>query len=98
MFRHLLCEEGGIDFDSLGPKGFQCLWSYFSVVNMEAKALSGSSTNKACLTCILGACLLGGKNSFDSTPLIFVLRIMCTEHVVCDVYQARIFFCECFVI
>eukprot|EP00903_Cladosiphon_okamuranus_P019913 g18301.t2 len=47
VFRHLLCEEGGIDFDSMGPKGFGCLWRYFSVVNMEAKALSGSKANKS---------------------------------------------------
>lgn len=46
MFRHLLCEEGGVDFDSLGPKGFWCLWRYLSVVNMEAKALSGSTASK----------------------------------------------------
>eukprot|EP00752_Nemacystus_decipiens_P004045 g3704.t1 len=46
VFRHLLCEEGGIDFDSMGPKGFGCLWRYFSVVNMEANALSRSTVNK----------------------------------------------------
>ncbi|CAM9482017.1 unnamed protein product [Scytosiphon promiscuus] len=46
VFRHLLCQEGGVDFDSLGPKGFWCLWKFFSVVNMESNALSASTVNK----------------------------------------------------
>lgn len=60
MFRHLLCEEGGIDFDSMGPKGFGCLWRYFSVVNMEAKALSGPAANKVLLKY---ACYVAGAYS-----------------------------------
>lgn len=46
MFRHLLCQEGGVDFDSMGPKGFWCLWKFFSVVNVEGEALSASTANK----------------------------------------------------
>lgn len=46
VFRRLLCQEGGVAFDSLGPKGFLCLWRYFSVVNAQAEALSGSFVQK----------------------------------------------------
>lgn len=42
VFRHLLCEEGGVDFKSLGAQGFWCLWRYFSVVNTRTNALSRS--------------------------------------------------------
>lgn len=62
VFRHLLCEEGGIDFDSMGPNGFGCLWRYFSVVNMEAKALSGSTANKVRQrTYVKGVCFWCGR-------------------------------------
>lgn len=46
VFRRLLCEEGGVDFDSLGPRGFWCLWRYFLVVNTQGKALSPLSVQK----------------------------------------------------
>lgn len=56
VFRRLLCEEGSVAFDSLGPKGFWCLWQYFTVVNTQTRALSWSTVHKVKHICSLVLC------------------------------------------
>ncbi|CAM9113487.1 unnamed protein product [Discosporangium mesarthrocarpum] len=40
IFSKLLCEPGGMQFETLGEEGFHCVWSYFHLVNSQSNALS----------------------------------------------------------